>query len=139
VATPVLVLGESWCLKGLSRTISYLRSSGIVRPEDHNTFEAHVASTARGLQSIWAEVFALLLTYLIVFAFFIAVFPAMDVPKWHIHQQQSGVYSAAGYWHLLVSMPLLILLLLGWVWRHLMWWRLPSAGVVSRSDIRSRR
>jgi hypothetical protein len=125
VAAPLLVIGDSWCLTRLSRSASYLRSAGIVRTEDRNVLEGHLASTCKGLNSIWAEVLGLVLTYSIVFALFGAVFHPADLPKWHIHWSNGEpVYSAAGYWHLLVSMPLLILQLFGWVWRHLMWWRL---------------
>jgi hypothetical protein len=45
------------------------------------------------------------------------------IPAW----QRSGPglleCSAAGWWHLLVSAPLLMLLLLGWFWRLLLWVR----------------
>jgi hypothetical protein len=123
VAAPLLVIGESWCQTRLSRSAAYLGSSGIVAPKDQKTFETHIASTSRWVNSLWADVVGLILAYAAVLAV-IDAFPISSLPKWHVHWQSGiPVYSAAGYWHALVSLPVLFLELLGWIWRHLLWWR----------------
>jgi hypothetical protein len=125
VAAPLLVIGQSWCLTRLSESALCFSLSGIVRPEDRRAFEAHLASTSRGLNSIWAEVFGIILAYIVVIALLPTVFAQADLPKWQLDRQNGGTaFSPAGYWQLLVSLPLLTFQLYGWVWRHVMWCRL---------------
>jgi hypothetical protein len=95
----------------------------MIRKEDANTFEAQLASTHRWVNSLWAEFAGVVLTYAVVFAVVFKVFHRTDLPKWY-WANGGTTYSAAGYWHLLVSVPLVILLLFGWLWRQAMWWRL---------------
>jgi hypothetical protein len=125
VAAPLLVISDSWCLARLSRCASYLCSSGIVRTEDRTVFEAYLASTRRGLNSKWAEILGFVLAYGFVLLFVRDAFRLAELPQWHAEWRDGvAVYSAAGYWHLLISVPLLVLQLFSWVWRHVMWWRL---------------
>jgi hypothetical protein len=60
-----------------------------------------------------------------VFALAYFVVDFAELPQWHVNSVNSRpAYSAAGYWHLLFSLPLLVIQLFGWVWRHLLWCRL---------------
>jgi hypothetical protein len=46
------------------------------------------------------------------------------IPMWHRLPSSDGLeLSAAGYWHTLVSLPLLLVLVLSWGWRVLLWGR----------------
>ena len=50
--------------------------------------------------------------------------PISLYPAWHVSTVAGvEVYSPAGWWHALVSLPLLFVLLLGWIWRVLVWTR----------------
>ena len=51
----------------------------------------------------------------------IRFFPDQDVPFWHKAGDGGSGYSWAGWWHALVSAPVGLVLLLGWLWRILMW------------------
>ena len=51
----------------------------------------------------------------------IRFFPDQDVPLWHKAGDGGSGYSWAGWWHALVSAPVGIVLLLGWLWRILIW------------------
>jgi hypothetical protein len=46
-----------------------------------------------------------------------------DLPPWHHSQVQPGTLSMAGWWYVLVSLPLLLLLVVGWLWRLVLWAR----------------
>jgi hypothetical protein len=64
----------------------------------------------------------------------IALFPVDQLPAWHrIGDAAALSYSAAGWWHAFVSLPLLLLLLLGWIWRLCLWSRF--LWLVSRLDL----
>jgi hypothetical protein len=49
------------------------------------------------------------------------VFPDQDIPLWHKAGDGGRGYSWAGWWHALVSAPVALVLLLGWLWRILIW------------------
>jgi hypothetical protein len=50
--------------------------------------------------------------------------PISDIPRWHGLLSPAGfALSPAGWWGALVSLPLLVLLELGWVWRLGLWTR----------------
>jgi hypothetical protein len=125
VAVPLLVIGESWCVAKLSQCASYFQSSGTVSEPDRNMYDGLLRSTARLMNSKWVQILCLILTYAVVFTFLNSVFRSTDLPKWHVSWRNGRpLHSAAGYWHLLISMPVLIFLLLGWVWRQIVWLRL---------------
>ena len=44
------------------------------------------------------------------------------------------IYSLAGWWHTLVSVPLLLLLIFGWCWRLALWTRL--LWLIARLELR---
>jgi hypothetical protein len=48
-------------------------------------------------------------------------FPTQDIPPWHKAGGDPTGYSWAGWWHTLVSVPVALVLLLGWLWRTLIW------------------
>ena len=55
------------------------------------------------------------------------------IPEWHVLKEDLRL-SWAGWWHILLTMPVILILLFGWVWRLFLWslflWR------VSRLDLR---
>jgi hypothetical protein len=50
-------------------------------------------------------------------------FPVSELPMWHRSATDPGALSAAGWWAALVSLPLLLILILGWLWRLVLWTR----------------
>jgi hypothetical protein len=85
------------------------------------------------LDSIPAEVTVAALAYLVVAA---TIYPheASHTPVWHRSAGALPLFSPAGWWHTLVSLPLLLCLTLGWVWRLALWTRL--LWLISRLDLR---
>jgi hypothetical protein len=60
--------------------------------------------------------------------------PLDQIPTWHRTGGLGSAFSLAGWWHLLISMPLLLILLLGWGWRLALWARL--LWLIARLDLR---
>jgi len=126
ITAPLLVIAEAWCLPRLSRIPLQFLDSGIVRDSDRDLLLVEFASTRRFLNSIWVEILAVLFAYGAV-AGLAAMLAVKDLPKWYIYLgSRHPVYTAAGQWHVFVSLPLLAVLVLGWMWRHFLWWRLLS-------------
>jgi len=47
--------------------------------------------------------------------------PEALLPNWHRAAAGGPGFSLAGWWHILISLPLLVIVLLGWVWRWMLW------------------
>ncbi len=123
LAVPLLVVAEVEAARRLNATVHHFVEAGLVREMWLARFEAAVVSTRRLLASHAAEIVIVSLAYLLVAA--VAIFtPLSQLPAWHKAAGVTPVYSPAGWWHVLVSLPLLLILLLGWMWRLVLWARL---------------
>jgi hypothetical protein len=133
IAAPLLVLAETVCAPQLNEIVRHFASSGIVSDHDRGRFDEIVASTRQRLQSNAAQAISLLLAYLITFAATLS-FPLDQLPAWAAPVAGVPLYSLAGWWHTLVSVPLLLLLIFGWFWRLALWTR--ALWCVSRLELR---
>jgi hypothetical protein len=123
IAAPLLVLAEGFCLPALTAVAWQFLATGIVAESDYPKFRDAVASTRRLLNSNWVELTVVVCAYILV-AVLVLVRPPEEFASWH-GNFTSGHFSAspAGWWLLLVSLPLLLTLELGWMWRLFLWTR----------------
>jgi hypothetical protein len=133
LAAPMLIVAEAVCAPRLNAIAQQFLDAGLVREPQRARFDAAVASTRLLLQSPLAGIGVVALAYAMI-AGLIALFPVDQLPAWHrIGDAAVLSYSAAGWWHAFVSLPLLLLLLLGWIWRLCLWSRF--LWLVSRLDL----
>ena len=133
LAAPMLIVAEAVCAPRLNAIAQQFLDAGLVREPQRARFDAAVASTRLLLQSPLAGIGVVALAYAMI-AGLIALFPVDQLPAWHrIGDAAELSYSAAGWWHAFVSLPLLLLLLLGWIWRLCLWSRF--LWLVSRLDL----
>jgi hypothetical protein len=119
IALPLLILAEWKTIPTLGAVAGHFLACGLVREGDRQHFDAAVARTRQLLESQLADVIvvaaSLYLSYLWTHSL-----PRQLVPEWY-----RGAFgeprSAAGGWHMLVSLPLLLVMLLGWGWRVAVW------------------
>lgn len=133
VAAPLLIIAEGQCATRLGATVRTFIEAGLVPDARRAELEAAVASTRRLLDSTAAEIAAFALAYLVAVLSVVSYLPE-EIPVWH---KSAGIvpgYSAAGWWHVLVSLPLLLVLIFGWLWRLALWARL--LWLISRLDLR---
>jgi hypothetical protein len=112
LAAPMFILAEYSCHPALGRITSYFTESGLVDGEDKKRFDAALRSTLRLLNSTLAEV----LTVVLAYGSAVLLRLSLDVPI--------GAMSAAEFWQMWVSLPLLFILFFGWLWRQILWCRL---------------
>ncbi|HEY1491304.1 MAG TPA: hypothetical protein VGF35_01640 [Steroidobacteraceae bacterium] len=123
LAAPLLVLAEAVCLPQLTAIAWQFMATGIVAEPQYPRFREAVASTRRLMNSTAAEIGVLLLAYALVGALLLKKPPGEFTP-WHGALVDGHFLVApAGWWLLLVSLPLLVVLMLGWAWRLLLWGR----------------
>jgi hypothetical protein len=132
VALPALILAEPACVARLGALARHFTDAGLVAAADRPRFDAATASTRRLLDSPAAAVTVALLAY--AFAALIFLTPAHIKPDWYAAPAVWLGTSPAGWWHTLVSLPLLLVLLLAWIWRIVLWGRF--LWLVSRLDLR---
>jgi hypothetical protein len=132
VAVPLFIVAESFTLSTLGRTARHFVEADLIREWDRPRFESIAASTRQLLNSKLAEISVILLAYSAA-VILIRVISPETIPEWHMLTKEHLSFSWAGWWHVLVSIPLFLILLLGWLWRLFLWavllWR------VSRLDL----
>ncbi len=120
VVVPVLHVAELICTPRIGRIALRIGESGLIKDIDRPQFAKILASTGRLQKSRVAEAICILLALSVVVC--VAVWPPVSVfAPWEI--ARPGHLSFAGWWQLLVSAPVLLLLLLGWIWRITLWGR----------------
>jgi len=134
LATPFLILAESVCIPRLAAIARQFVGSRLVADDDDERYRYALDSTQRLIRAGAADVAAVLLAYALIALLYIAAAGA-DVPGWHGAAHDGALsLSPAGWWSLLVSLPILLVLLLGWVWRLCLWTRF--LWLMSRIDLR---
>ena len=128
IAAPLLVFAEAACAPRLGGIASHFRDAGMVREQDFPRFDAAVRSTRRLRDSTVAEIVVIVLAYTLS-AIILEGAAREQHPAWF----GAGSQSWAGWWHAFISLPLLLILLLGWVGRLMLWTRLLAQ--IARLDL----
>jgi hypothetical protein len=144
VAVPLFILAEHHCAPMLNQIVAEFVNTGLVTEAERARFDEEVARGRRRLGSPVAEAAVVVLSYGFVALAVSSITGGMvtpwqveslapalaidQMPAWHLTGGFLAVFSPAGWWHVLVSLPLLLMLFLGWIWRLLMWtwllWRI---------------
>jgi len=120
-AIPLLVMADRVCGGRLNLIAHNFIDAGMVRDSDRPRFDALADSTWRLCTSLWAAVVIIASVYALL-ATLLEVIPQGEIPSWH-RSGEARTLSLAGWWHLLVSAPLLLALFMAWMWRLLVWTR----------------
>jgi len=123
IAAPMFLLAEAACLPRLSAIARHFGDAGLIRPGDLDAFRAIRISTLRLRDSTRLEMAVIVLAATLVATLAIEV-PLQFFPQWHrMGTDADASISPAGFWHSFVSVPILMILLLGWFWRLAIWTR----------------
>lgn len=133
IAGPLLIAGEAVCIRVLSRIARRLLDMCSAAGADVDRLVHVLASIRRWRDAPLVEVAAAGLAFGVSLAV-IHGLPLSLLPPWHHAGGDDTVLSPAGWWYALVSLPLLLMLILGWVWRLLLWTRFLV--VVARLDLK---
>ena len=132
LASPLLVLAEAACVPRLAVIAGHFFAAGLIAQADQPRYERALISTRYLTNSIVAQVTTIVLAYSLVAALLL-LHP--QVPLWHGTAGPAGwSLSPAGWWALLISLPILMIQLLGWLWRMYLWARF--LWLMSRIELR---
>lgn len=116
IAAPLLVLAHVTCARRLGVIARHFQGSGLLDEADEARAAKALAAAQRRIHSLWAEAAVLLVVYAQV-ATVVLTEPAMlRQAQWQVAADGTSL-SPAGWWHAVISIPLLLALLLGWAWR----------------------
>lgn len=133
ISAPLLIVAEASCSPQLAAMASHFAESGLVSRSDRPRFERAVTSIRRRLNARLPDLVVTALAYATVAAILLGV--RVSVPEWQSAASAGpGRLSPAGWWHALVSVPLLLALIYGWLWRLYLWARFLWA--MSRLELR---
>ena len=123
VAVPALLYAEQECLPRLGKIVNHFQETGMVIGEDTVRFQAAVTSTRRLLSSNAVDLVLLVLVYVVVVVIAL-YFSTEALMPWYRRGAMSGLrLSPAGWWHVVVSLPLLLFIFFIWIWRLALWTR----------------
>ncbi len=117
IAVPVLVLGELYVGRFLIRAVTELRTSEVLDSKDAPVLDAVLASTIGRWRGRNVNLVILVLTC-----------TATVVSLWGAKEWLTGGWQVAGkgmtlagWWYLVISLPVMRFLALRWLWRMLLW------------------
>jgi hypothetical protein len=120
IVVPLFIVAEDGTIFRLGQIARHFIAAGIITAADRPRFDGIVVQARRLLNSATVEVLVVVITYLAMIIL-MQVFPDQDIPFWHKAGGGAAGYSWAGWWHTLVSAPVALVLLLGWLWRISIW------------------
>lgn len=130
IVIPLLVLTEPLLDARLDIVAKHFVVGALVKRDDIPLFEKAFAAFRHGRDSRVARVILVLLVYGIV-ALSLPHLRSGALAPWCV--QSGGGLSLAGTWYIFVSLPIVVFLLLRWVWTQVVWgWFL---NFVSRLDL----
>jgi hypothetical protein len=124
VTVPVFLFAERICGEQLLAVVRQFVDAELVAGETRARFNELVGGTVRLSRSDRAEMALLGLAYLHSIIAFVYVLYYPDT-TWRLPVKDGRhTLSLAGTWYFLAAFPLYSLLLLRWIWRIALWWRL---------------
>jgi hypothetical protein len=122
VAAPLFIFCELVCLKRLAAIVGHFVKAGVIEKDERPRFDALVASNRSLMNGTIAEIVAIVAAYSIAFVL-VRHLPALGMRPWYLAGENSTAMSLAGWWYSFVSLPLLLILFFGWLWRIVLWGR----------------
>jgi hypothetical protein len=124
VTIPLLIAAEVVAHRRLGQIVRQFVDNGLVPERERPRFDAAIASAARLRNSIVAEVLLIAFVYLVGILFIWRTQSALDVSSWYGDVTGGSLeLSRAGWWAVLVSLPLAQFLLVRWYFRLFVWGR----------------
>jgi hypothetical protein len=120
LSLPLLILAESVIDVRIQMVVKHFIQSGLVRKNEHAAFESSIQQFLRMWNSLLAE--GVIAGLVIFSAAFLRLEFSGTSSTWQFLVSSSGATrTLAGWWHVLVCIPVVTFLMFRWVWRYLIW------------------
>ena len=118
ISVPLFILGDAFCLPRLWQIIENFPKSGLIGNLER--FTAATASGRRGFESRRALI-GIAVAAWVSAAAIARTHPIAQIAEWQVATGSSAPFSAAGWWHILVSVPIGLMAVFVWLWRLWVW------------------
>jgi hypothetical protein len=115
---PMLELGRVVVALSLKVQARHLRENGIVPKQEWPRFDAARAAALALRNSPWIEAIILILAYTLALVLRIVIGLSEGTSSW---ERTTLSITPAGWWHMLISLPILYFFLLRWLWIFIVW------------------
>jgi hypothetical protein len=127
LAVPLLLITENFLGPRLAQAAEHFVTSHLVTEEDYQGFDAAIEKGLRWRDSTLAEVILLVFAYIAAATSLGSM--AVHVSTWYALRTESGIsLTWAGWWFILICVPLFQFLTLRWLYRQFLWgqflWRM---------------
>ena len=125
IAIPILLVADLVIDPPIHTATRELETSGVVPSAEQPRFQTALTKMHGARDSVWPDVIIVLLAVGLTWLFKpgygdSALKAAATSWLWSVHD--GGVrFSAAGWWYLLISSPMFLVILIRWFWRFLIW------------------
>lgn len=117
IVIPLLELAELVVALSLAAQARQFVASGIVPEAEWPRFESTIESTVGSARSVAVEGVLVALSFTLAYALRFVVF-RNEISSW---AQEGTAITLAGWWYIVVSLPILLWFLLRWLWVFLLW------------------
>lgn len=125
IVVPLLILTEPLLVARLKMVAHHFVNANLIRKEDVSGFEKKFNAFERSGDSVIARVVMVVLVYVFVaYALVYVRRGQIELPIWCYATSSGGRLITAAYWYVFTAFPLVLYLLLVWMWRQLLWGRL---------------
>ncbi len=124
IAIPLLIAAEVTVHRRLLPIVRQFLERGLIPGAERLRFDAAIASAIRLRDSIVAEVLLVAFVYLVGVLFIWRTQSTLEISSWYAEFKGGSLQlSKAGWWAVLVSLPLAQFLLVRWYYRLFIWGR----------------
>jgi hypothetical protein len=122
LALPLLVFAELVVVTSLAVQSGYFLESGLIPEAERSRYKAAEADLKRLFNSVVAQGVILVLSYAVVISLRTIVAYCPGSSSWErLAASEGSRITVAGWWSILVALPILVFLLLRWFWRMCVW------------------
>lgn len=118
IVMPLLELAQVIVAVSLTVQVQHLRAMGIVPEKEWPHFDAARAEAQALRNTPWADFVILFLAYLLSFVLRLWLGFSEGDSSW---ERTGEIPTIAGWWHMLISLPIVYFLLLRWLWVFAIW------------------
>jgi hypothetical protein len=124
VGIPLLVLSEPYINKKLKLGLEYFITSGIIPPSEYSVFEEQIRIARKAESSVVMSILLLVFSLLVIPLAYIPVELTNGVGNWHalVTTGTQEVMTWAGWWNILIALPIVTYLFARWIWKIMVWY-----------------
>jgi hypothetical protein len=132
LALPLLVFAELVVVRSLAVQSGYFLESGLIPEAERSRFRESEDELKRLFNSVVAQAVILIVSYAVVISLRTVVAYCPGSSSWErLGPTEGQRITAAGWWSILVALPIVVFLLLRWLWRICAWgWFLYRASLL---------